>query len=245
MWFERYVSVGCRIIKAKKKLKQLLKKNPMISPIVVQGNKIVTTWWGKAWTNNLHSYADYDNRVGRGRSYVKNGFVFHLEIRAGKIKSMIMGGTSRPHDIEIHVSKISKVRWGKIVMLSKKHITSLSELFKGRFPEEMSEVFSDRESGIFPTLKEIEMQCSCPDWAKMCKHVSATLFAVGVKLDKNPELMFKLRGVNGQELIDSAIQQESKILIDKRPFAPSQKVLKFSENKLSELFNINLETSKK
>ena len=103
MWYKEYESVGSRMLKAKKKLEKLRKKNPKINPIIIEGKKITTTWWGNAWIDNLKYYADYDNRVARGKSYVKNGFVIHLSIRKGLIEAMVMGTQSTPYEIKIKI----------------------------------------------------------------------------------------------------------------------------------------------
>ena len=105
-YFRReYVSVGDKKKKAERKIKALKKKNPDLSPIVIEGSKIAKTWWGKAWNQNLVYYADYDNRIGRGRSYVKNGFVAHLEIAEGRVEALVMGSRPSPYKVKVGIKK--------------------------------------------------------------------------------------------------------------------------------------------
>ena len=163
MWFSRYVSVGERIARAQKKIRQFKKKNSEINPVIIEGNKIAASWWGQAWINHLKHYADYDSRIGRGRSYVKNGLVIHFAIKAGHIEAMVMGTSSRPYDIKIKITSLSMNKWNKIKLLSQKHLYTLPELVNGRPSKERRDIFSDRGEGIFPTLKEMSFSCSCPD----------------------------------------------------------------------------------
>ena len=88
MW-PKYISVGEKRANAAKKLEKLRKKNKDISPIIIEGSKLVKTWWGKAWNENLESYADYSNRIGRGRSYVRHGAVLDLKIKAEKVTALV------------------------------------------------------------------------------------------------------------------------------------------------------------
>ena len=239
MWFRDYVSVGERAARARRKIVQLQKKKKDINPVVIEGNKIANSWWGKAWINHLESYADYDNRVPRGRSYVKNGLVIHLSIKEGEIESMVMGTGSQPYKITISMKKISKKKWDHIKELSRKNISTLSDLLTGNLPKELAQVFSDCNEGIFPTLREISFDCSCPDWASMCKHVSAALYALGSRLDKEISLFFQLRGVDIQDLVQSVVQSESTHLQQIVP-THSAETLELADSKLAQLFNIKL-----
>ncbi len=244
MWFRKYTPISERIAKAQRAIIRLKKKKKTrnIKPVIIEGNKTATSWWGKAWIHHLKSYADYDNRVPRGRSYVKNGFVIHLAIQEGHIESMVMG--SRIYNVNITMKKINKKKWKSIKQLSQKHLYSLSDLLDGHFPKELEKVFSDSNEGLFPILKEIDFNCSCPDWASMCKHVSATLFALGAKIDEDVDLFFQLRGVNIKELIQSAITSETTELQRKVPLR-GEEVLHISDDKLAHLFDIKLSHPKK
>ncbi len=239
MWYKEYESVGDRISKAKKKLKKLQKKDPSINPITIEGKHIANTWWGKAWINNLKYYADYDNRLSRGRSYVKNGLVIHLAIKKSEIEAMVIGTSSTPYKIKININKLNENKWKKITELSHKQLHSLSELIDGIFPQELSDIFSNKSEGIFPSTKEMRFDCSCPDWANMCKHVSASLFATGKRLDEDPALIFKLRGVDINDLINKAVEKEVASISKKSNSTPENK-LTLSEKKLGLLFNIKL-----
>ena len=244
-WYgRRYKSVGERAAEARAKIKKLRKKIPNLNPIQIEGNKIAKTWWGKAWNDNLNHYADQEYRIGRGRSYVKNGMVVHLEIKPGHIEALVMGSRTAPYKVSVKIDKISKNKWNSIKRLSKQHLHSLTELFTGKFPKELADVFSNKSGGVFPTLKEMSFGCSCPDWASMCKHVSASLFAVGAQLDEKPGLIFELRGTRVDELVQSAIIGETQWLRSKTAVRAKNR-LSLTDKKLASLFDINLVTPKK
>ncbi|MFZ7131791.1 MAG: hypothetical protein ACOWWR_05485 [Eubacteriales bacterium] len=103
MGYNDYVPVSKKKENARKSIEKLKKTNPDITPIVIEGKSIATTWWGKSWNKNLESYADYSNRIGRGRSYVRQGAVLHLKIEKGKIIALVQGSRSKPYSIEIYI----------------------------------------------------------------------------------------------------------------------------------------------
>ena len=199
--FPPYVSVGEKKRKVEKQIQKLIKKGASIYPIKIQGRKIAKTFWGKAWCDNLLSYSDYSNRLPRGSAYVKNGFVLDLQISNGKIFALVAGTRSTPYKVEIKIEKLSKVKWKKIKKECAGEIDSLIELLQGKLSDNVIKKIIDKKSGLFPNPKEISLNCSCPDWATMCKHVAAALYAVGARLDESPELFFLLRGLDYSELI--------------------------------------------
>lgn len=213
--FPRYVSVGEKLLKARKKLKQLKKKNPSITPLILQGTKLTRTWWGKAWNTNLEKYADYSNRIGRGRSYIRNGFVLDLKINPGEVTSLVQGSRSHPYKVAIKIDPLGKGAWNEIKKHCEGKIESLQELIEGRFPHDLIEIFTAKGKGLFPSPKEIKFNCNCPDWASMCKHVAATLYGVGVKLDDDPKLFFLLRKTKMDDLITEALRDKSKKMLKK------------------------------
>jgi uncharacterized Zn finger protein len=197
--------------KAEKQLAKLRKKDPEIQPVVIEGTKIAKTWWGVSWCKNLERYADYENRIGRGRSYVKNGFVLDLRITEGLISAQVSG--SSIYKIIVKIDKLSDKKWEKVAEQCAKRIDSIAALVEGKFPEAFGEIFMKQGDGLFPSPKEIHMDCSCPDWATMCKHISAALYGVGAKLDADPLLFFVLRGIDPSELIKKSVDEKMKSLL--------------------------------
>lgn len=205
MWygdFRPYVSVAERRRKAKEYTKKLAKKGRTISPVELTSKKIAVSFWGRAWCDNLEAYSDFANRLPRGRTYVRNGSVVDLQIRPGKVEAIVSG--SEIYDIAIDFKPLDKQRWKAIKQQCAGQISSLVELLQGKFSDGVMGILTDRQRGMFPAPKEISLDCSCPDWADMCKHVAAVLYGVGSRLDQQPELFFTLRQVDQAELIDAA-----------------------------------------
>ncbi|MBF0396941.1 MAG: hypothetical protein HQK78_09225 [Desulfobacterales bacterium] len=240
--YPEYVSVAEKKAKALRKLKELQKKNPNINPITISSNSIANTWWGKSWNKNLERYADYTNRIERGRSYVKNNAVLDLQILPGKITSLVQGRESTPYSITITISELNKTTWEEVKKGCEGRLESLAELLSGKFPKALEEIFMAKGSGLFPSPKEIEFDCSCPDWASLCKHVAATLYGVGARLDQDPSLFFKLRKVDMNELIKEVVSDQTKKLLEKAEKKTSRVI---DESKLSNIFGIEMEPQNK
>jgi len=236
--YPRYVSVAEKRAKAARKLKQLRKKNPAIQPIVLEGRAIAKTWWGKSWNLNLERYADYSNRIGRGRSYVRHGAVLDLQISAGQVKSLVQGSRAKPYTVTIKIKGIAKAIWKNMKAACEGKLDSLPELLRGKFPKALGEVFTAQGRGLFPSPQEIDFDCSCPDWAYMCKHVAATLYGIGTRLDDNAGLFFKLRKVKIDDLIQQTLKDQSYKLLEK---AENLNPAKIAESDLSGMFGIDME----
>lgn len=181
----------------KKNLKESVKKQKekgnKLEPVVISGRAIAKSWWGKAWCDNLEHYADFASRLERGKRYVRTGTVIDLKIQKGKIIARVQGTRKTPYRVEIRISPLTEQKCEAILDRCGK-IETLERLLSGDFPDEMKELFQG-EDGLFPQPSEISFQCSCPDWALMCKHVAAALYGVGARLDMNPALFFELRGI--------------------------------------------------
>jgi uncharacterized Zn finger protein len=200
--FRPYVSVAERRRKANSEMTKLAKKGKVIRPVQLEGRTIARTFWGKAWCDNLESYMDYENRLPRGRTYVRNGSVVHLDIHPGQIEAIVSG--SELYQVKVGITPTSPAKWKALCRECAGGIGSLVELLQGRFSDHVMAIFTRPETGLFPAPAEIKLKCSCPDWATMCKHVAAVLYGVGARLDQHPELLFTLRSVNHEELISQA-----------------------------------------
>ena len=200
--FRSYVPVAKRRAIAGRELEKLRKKGRKISPVVLEGRTIARTFWGKAWCENLERYSDFENRLPRGRTYVRNGSVVDLQIERGQVRAIVSG--SELYTARIDIDTIPKARWEAICRDCLGSVTSLVELLQGKISKNVMERVCREGDGLFPGPREIKMRCSCPDWADMCKHASAVLYGVGARLDAEPDLLFALRGVDRSELIAGA-----------------------------------------
>ena len=199
MEWRRYVPVAERRAKARREMNKLRKKGRDIQPIEIQGRTIARSFWGKRWCDHLESFSDYANRLPRGRTYVRNGSVCHLAIRTGRIDAIVSG--SELYEVTIRIGKLKAAVWKSVKSRCSGQIGSMLELLQGKLSREVMSVVTDRERGLFPKPGEIRFDCSCPDWASMCKHVASVLYGVGSRLDDRPESLFLLRGVDTEELI--------------------------------------------
>lgn len=195
-----YVTVAERRAKAMKALEKLKKKGLKVQPVELTGRKIADSFWGKGWCDHMDSFSDYANRLPRGRTYVKNGSVCHLEIQGGVIKAIVSGTTL--YNVSITIIPLVKKKWDALKYSCTGRIGSLLDLLRGKLDRGVMEVVAHRKDGLFPLPGEMKFTCDCPDWADMCKHVAAVLYGVGARLDHSPEMLFLLRGVNHEELVD-------------------------------------------
>jgi uncharacterized Zn finger protein len=197
-----YVPVAERRRKALREMEKRKKQGHAVSPVSVAGRTIATTFWGKAWCENLEGYSDYANRLPRGRTYVRNGSVVDLQITPGTIQALVSG--SALYKVSLKVAPVAKAHWESICNDCGGAIDSLVELLQGRLSKGVMERICRQNLGLFPSPAEIHLSCSCPDWADMCKHVAAVLYGIGARFDHQPELLFRLRGVDELELLASA-----------------------------------------
>ena len=234
MWygFRRYVPVHVRRRKAEREMERHRKKGETVSPVIVEGRKIAKTFWEESWCRNLERYSDYSNRLPRGRTYVRNGSVMDLQVAAGRVTARVAG--SSLYRVQIAVEGVAKARWTRLCNDCAGGIDSLVELLQGRLSRGVMERICREKTGLFPSPDEIEFDCSCPDWASMCKHVAAALYGVGVRLDEHPELLFMLRRVDQNDLIAKA----SKGLPLAKKGPRHEKIL--AEKGLSEMFGIDI-----
>jgi uncharacterized Zn finger protein len=201
--FKPYVPVAERRARAAREVAKRARKGHVVSPVRITGKSIAATFWGEAWCENLESYSDFANRLPRGRTYVRNGSVVDLKIEKGRISALVSG--SELYDVEIDITALPKEKWAALKAQCAGKIGTLVELLQGKLSKAVMEMVADRERGLFPKPKEIKMKCSCPDYAGMCKHVAATMYGVGNRLDSAPELLFTLRRVDHTELIEQAV----------------------------------------
>ena len=235
--FAPYVSVAQRRINAQKELQKLQKKGHVIEPLgeLSHRTKIATSFWGSGWCKHLESFSDYENRLPRGRTYVRNGSVLHLAISAGCIEALVQG--SSLYQQTITIGDLPPTAWGRIQARSQGKIGSLIELLQGKISDEIMAVVTDADNGLFPKPKEIKLSCSCPDYAGLCKHLAAVLYGVGARLDHKPELLFKLRGVDHNDLISAVDTAE---VIGGKGKSSRRRALDSSA--LGDVFGIHLES---
>jgi len=231
MQWAPYVPVAQRRANALREMHELRKKGKDIQPVQIEGRKIARSFWGKGWCDHLESFSDFDNRLPRGRTYVRNGSVCHLDVRPGRIEAIVSG--SELYNIRIDIKKLKPAVWKSVKKNCSGRIGSILELLQGRLSDQVMAVVTDREHGLFPQPREIKLRCDCPDWAVMCKHVAAALYGIGSRLDLRPDLLFILRDVDAQELISAEMAVPSGVASGDA----------LADDQLGEIFGIDLDVA--
>jgi uncharacterized Zn finger protein len=238
MWYQwrPYVPVAQRRAQAAREVEKRKKKGQTISPVVLEGRTIAHTFWGKAWCDNLESYSDYENRLPRGRTYIRNGSVVDLQIKPGKVTALVSG--SELYTVAVDIAPLPEKEWNSVKARCAGQIGSLVELLQGKLSKGVIEIITSHDGGLFPRPSQITMSCSCPDWAGMCKHVAATLYGVGARLDHQPELFFLLRKVDQMELIEEAVSRAGEKTTAAKKTGSRKKTL--AETDVAGVFGIEL-----
>ncbi len=236
-----YVSVAERRANGARHAAKLRKQGRALSPVVpsARGRALAVTFWGRAWCDNLMAYASLANRLERGRRYLRGGLVLDLQIGPGTVTALVSG--SEVYEIRVRVKPVPRDRWRRVVKACAGKIDSVVELLAGRFDESVMAHVCRQGTGLFPAPAEIAYECTCPDgfgggW--VCKHVAATLYGVGVRLDEDPELLFRLRRVAHADLLARATADLAGAARAKRSARRA-----IAKDHLSEVFGIDLEAA--
>lgn len=216
--------------------KKAKKKGKTLEPVIIEGKKIVNSWWGKAWCENLERYADYASRLPRGKRYVKSGAVVDLKIGEGVVLAKVQGTRKTPYIVEVHIDPVDEDKMQTLIDQCTKKIENLEQLVNGTFPEELKELFIS-QNGLFPNPREISFSCSCPDWAVLCKHVAAVLYGIGSRFDQDPLLFFELRGIDVNRFIDTTIENRIESMLENVD-KPSNRIIESDD--YADLFGLKL-----
>jgi uncharacterized Zn finger protein len=225
-----YVSAAERRRRIAAALRELERRGVTPAPVTVEGRQIATTFWGRAWCDHVEGLADLATRLPRGRSYVRGGAVVDLRIEPGAVRARVCG--TELYEATVRIARLPRARWAAVRRASTGRIANLVDLLSGTLPDAVLQVLCDRESGLFPGSGEIALECTCPDDARLCKHLAAVLYGIGARLDRAPELLFVLRGVDAAELVAAAGAAASRV-------ASGESAL--PRERLGEIFGIELE----
>jgi uncharacterized Zn finger protein len=228
-----YVSAAERRRRIAAALRDLERRGIQPAPIAIEGRDIATTFWGRAWCRHVEGLADLATRLPRGRSYVRSGAVVDLRIEPGAVHARVCG--TELYDATVRIRRLPHARWAAVRRAATGQIANLVDLLAGELPEAVLQVLSDRDHGVLPRRGEIELECTCPDHARLCKHLAAVLYGIGARLDREPELLFVLRGVDPAELVAAAGAAASRVASS----APGEAAL--PREALGEIFGIELE----
>ena len=159
------------------------------------------SWWAKRWIKVLESF-NIGARLTRGRSYARNGQVLSIAIEKGKVKAKVQGSRPKPYDITIEVKTLSESDWTKVLDALGRQALFAAKLLAGEMPQDIEPLFQEVGLSLFPSkLGDLKTDCSCPDWSNPCKHIAAAYYLLGEEFDRDPFLIFTLRGLDRDALI--------------------------------------------
>jgi len=159
------------------------------------------SWWARRWIAVLESF-NIGARLGRGRSYARRGQVLSIEIDKGKVSAKVQGSRPKPYDVKLQVKTLSAPDWQKLAKVLSRQAIFSAKLLMGEMPLDIEKVFKDAGLSLFPErLKDLKTDCSCPDWSNPCKHIAAVYYLLAEEFERDPFLIFKLRGMNREDLI--------------------------------------------
>lgn len=200
-----------------------------------------TTFWGQAWNRNLMACSDYESRMPHGRSYFRSGKVLDLDICQGLITATVAG--TRIYSARIAIAPLPRETWNRLKSRCQGKIGGLMELLSGSLSDEVMREVTDPEHGLFPAPRDIKLSCTCPDFAGLCKHLAATLYAVGSRLDAAPALLFTLRGTDPEELLTGSAKEAVAALTSDADTADGARTAALEGLDLTEMFGIEPETA--
>lgn len=167
----------------------------------VKRGRAAKNWWAKQWNDVLEGF-QLGARLSRGRAYARQGQVLSVEIGKGTVTAEVQGSRAKPYKVKIKVKVLSSDQWQKVTDLLAAEAIFTAKLLAGEMPADIEEVFARAGVSLFPERShDLETDCSCPDWSNPCKHIAAVYYILGQEFDRDPFLIFKLRGMEREELI--------------------------------------------
>ena len=178
------------------------------------------SWWAKRWTRTLEEF-QLGGRLSRGRSYARRGQVMSLDIRQGGVTAKVQGSRKRPYDVSITVQTISPQDWEHVQEAMAEQPIIAASLLSGRMPDNIEETFAAVGLSMFPNRRDdLETDCSCPDWSNPCKHIAAVYLLLGEEFDRDPFLIFRMRGMDREDLLGPEFRRSAQTL--EPPALPSE-----------------------
>ena len=157
-------------------------------------------WWAQQWIAVLESFG-WENRLQRGRAYARHGQVLNIDVRPGRVTAKVQGSRRTPYTVRIEIRPLSDAQWERAIDAMAQQAIFAAQLLAGEMPPEIEEAFQAAGVSLFPASNDIVMSCSCPDWAVPCKHIAAVYYLLGEEFDRDPFLLFTLRGRTREQVI--------------------------------------------
>jgi uncharacterized Zn finger protein len=158
------------------------------------------SWWAKRWIAVLESF-NLGARLGRGRTYARQGQVLSIDIEEGRVEAKVQGSRATPYRVTIEVEILSREEWDRVLDHLSRQALFVAKLLSGEMPHDIESVFGKAKLSLFPIKRELQTDCSCPDWSNPCKHIAAVYYLLGEEFDRDPFLIFRMRGLSREELL--------------------------------------------
>jgi uncharacterized Zn finger protein len=162
----------------------------------IKVKKFGSTWWGQRWITALERLGGgYGARLGRGKSYARQGRVHDLRIKDGGVTARVTGSRVTPYEVELRLAPLDDKTWDRAIDAMAQKARFAAALLAGEMPREIDETFTEARTSLFPSRdRDLATSCTCPDWANPCKHVAAVHYVLGDAFDRDPFLLFEMRG---------------------------------------------------
>jgi len=177
----------------------------------IKAKKPGATWWGQRWLSALERISEgYASRLARGRNYARAGRTHDLLVEPGRVTAKVTGSRAEPYEVTIELHTLSDAEWDEAIARMAERAQFAAELLGGQMPKDIDEAFHVAGASLFPaTEADLVTRCSCPDWANPCKHVAATHYVLGEAFDRDPFLLFELRGKNKSRVLSALRRSRS------------------------------------
>ena len=160
------------------------------------------SWWARRWIHVLESF-NIGGRLSRGRSYARKGQVLSIDVSKGRVTATVQGSRPKPYEVAIQVTVLTAAEWSKLATTLGSQAIFAAKLMAGEMPQDIEQAFQAAGLSLFPEkLRDLKTHCSCPDSSNPCKHIAAVYYLLGEEFDRDPFLIFTLRGVNRQEMVE-------------------------------------------
>ncbi len=171
--------------------------------MIQSSERFGTTWWGRLWISGLEKLGDdYENRLPRGKKYAEEGAVSHFIVVPGEIQAKVHG--RKTYNVTLGLPALTPVQWERALERIAQESRFVASLLAGEMPQGLDETFREAGASLYPRVpKELQTHCDCPDWANPCKHVAAVCYIMAEALDRDPWLLFDLRGKTREEILDA------------------------------------------
>jgi uncharacterized Zn finger protein len=166
------------------------------------------TWWGQRFIAALEEFTD-PARLGRGRSYASGGRILDYTLANGTVTARVRGSINPYFGVykepiyrtSITIKAISAADWKKVIRQVASRADLVTKLLMNEMPDTIEDAFSGLGLHLLPhSERDFVTDCSCPDWANPCKHIAGVYYLLASALDKDPFVMFELRGLSRDDL---------------------------------------------